>query len=186
MKHFRNLAVYKIDKHLITTDNSKVTAQKIEFSLEGQEDFPPKKKNRTYDIEAFLHFQGNLYLFSKNRSTDFDGTTTVYRLPDVPGTYEAEEIAEWKTCKDDKDCFITDAALSPDGKTAVFLTYNKVFVMSPFDPNGMDEDKVTKHKLNYRSQKEAVTFKDKSTLWIADEKSNASDGNLYQYHFPKN
>lgn len=181
----KDLVVYRVSKDQITAGSKKITAQKIEFKLEGQENFPPKKKNRTYDIEGFLHFRNSLYLFTKNRSKDFDGTTTVYRLPDVSGTYEAKEIAEWKTCKDDKDCFITDAALSPDGKTAVFLTYNKVFVMSPFDPKNMDDDKITKYKLDYRSQKEAVTFKDESTLWIADEKGNASDGNLYEYKIPK-
>ena len=43
--------------------------------------------------------------------------------------------------------------------------------------------KLKKIKLNYPSQKEGITFKNKNTLLITDEKAHGAGGNFYELTF---
>jgi len=61
----KNLAIYKVADIFSETPQT----SKISFVLNDQKKFPPKKKNRNFDIEAFIHRDGYFYLFTKNRST---------------------------------------------------------------------------------------------------------------------
>ncbi len=173
----KDLSIYKVSG--IISDN--ITVSKIEFSLADQKKFPPKKKDLNYDIEAFIHFKGNLYLFTKNRSSKFTGTTKLYKLSDIPGKHIAQLIGTYDTCNDSGDCFITGATINEQGDKIVLLTYNKLFVLSNFIGDNLFGGDIKKIKLNHYSQKEGICFKNDSVLYIADEGTRHKKASLYQY-----
>lgn len=178
----KNLAIYIVDtKELL--EKSEVTASKIEFSLSDQQKFPPKSKHRNFDIESF-YFSGNgLYLITRNRASKFDGTTKVYELPAVPGTYSAEVISSFVTCDKSSRCQVTSAAFHAPTKTVALLAYDKVWLCSEFEDGKLFSGKVIQLDLGDRTQKESICFKDGTTLYIADEMSGIKGGNLYELKF---
>ncbi|MBT8263236.1 MAG: hypothetical protein KJO05_10465 [Bacteroidia bacterium] len=159
--------------------HSKVDASKTTFELEDQKKFPPKKKHRNFDIEAFVYSEGLFYLFTRNRSSKFDGTTKMYRLPAQPGHYTAKLIDTFQTCKDYDDCQVTGASLDRQNGKLALLSYNKVWIFSEYENDEFFSATVEEIKLKHTSQKESITFKGSNTLFIADERSHMQGGNLY-------
>ncbi len=171
----KDLTIYKV----MGLGTAKQQLTKTTFVLEDQKQFPPKKKHRNFDIEAFIYHQESFYLFTKNRSTEFDGITKLYKLPAQTGHHVAQHIDSFRTCKDAKDCFITAAAIHPEGHKIALLTYNKVYLLENFSGDHFFQGTITKHKLGDYSQKEGICFKDEQTLYIVDEKRNHQKGTLY-------
>lgn len=169
----KDLVIYK------TNVIHKQKIEKIKFTLEDQTKFPPKKKNLNYDIEAFFYLEDSLYLWTRNRSSNFDGISKLYKLPATPGTYIAKKIGVFKTCTDKNDCQITSAAIHNASKKIALLSYNKVWIIKNYkEPNFLDGD-IIEIKLGHTSQKESIAFKDENTLYIADERSGPIGRNLY-------
>lgn len=157
----------------------KMEAYKISFQFEDQEKFPPKKKNRNFDVESFIYLDGNFYLFTRNRSSKFDGTTKLYKVPAQPGHHTAMLLDIFKTCEDDDDCQVTAAALDRKQNRLVLLNYNKVWLFTNFTGDNFFKGSVTEIKLQHSSQKESITFRDDNSLYIADERNGSKGGNLY-------
>ncbi|GAA4279178.1 SdiA-regulated domain-containing protein [Aquimarina mytili] len=173
----KDLVIYKVSD----VSTSKVTIDKIKFSYEDQHKFPPKKKNLNYDVEAFVYLNDNLYLFSKNRSSKFNGETKLYKIPAKAGNHTAKLIDTFVLCEDSKDCFVTAATVNKEGNKIALLTYNKLFIFSDFTEDDFFGGAIKKIKLNHYSQKEGVCFKNDSTLYITDEKQGKKKASLYQY-----
>ncbi|HTF81973.1 MAG TPA: hypothetical protein VL947_09615, partial [Cytophagales bacterium] len=76
----RNLRIYKVHKK----DFSRIDT--ISFSYPDQTEFPPVKKERNFDCEAFVYHNDSLFLFSKNRGYKL---VKMYALPAKKGTYKA-------------------------------------------------------------------------------------------------
>ncbi len=175
----KDLIIYKVSGIL----TNEISVDKIEFSLEDQYKFPPKKKKRNFDIEAFVYLKDHLYLFSKNRSSKFNGETKLYKIPAKAGNHTARLIDTRVLCDDSRDCFVTGAAINKEGTKIVLLTYNKLFVFSDFTEDHIFNGTVKKIKLNHYSQKEGICFKNDSTLFITDEKRKKKKASLYEYKF---
>ncbi|SEM25615.1 SdiA-regulated [Aquimarina amphilecti] len=174
----KKLKIYKISGISSNTPETSV----IEFTLEDQKKFPPSKKKRNFDIEAFIYKNGSFYLFTKNRSTKFNGKTKLYKLPNAVGEIQiAKLIDSYKICDDSNDCFVSGAAINPKGNKIALLTYNKIFILSDFDGDNLFNGEIKKIKLNHFSQKEGICFKNDSTLIIVDEKRKNSKGKIYEY-----
>jgi len=156
-------------------------AQKITFTLSDQENYPPSLKNLYFDLEALIYKDDNLYMFTRNRSRNFDGITKVYKLPALPGTFEAELIDEYYVCDDLNTCAITGADISADGSKIALLTTNKVLILSDFDGERFFSGNIKTYDLGYNSQKEGVSFKNDSTLYLVDERRAQTGGNFYEF-----
>ncbi|MFT7071401.1 hypothetical protein [Patiriisocius sp. Uisw_017] len=180
----KDLKIYKLSGIASAKSNDSITSI-IEFKLEDQTKFPPKKKNLNVDIEGFFYHKNFLYLFTRNRSKNFDGTTKMYKLPATPGKHKAKLVGTYKTCKDHNDCQITAAAINEKSKTVALLSYNKVWIIRDYKKDNFLDGDITEIKLGHSSQKESVTFKDKNTLYIADERSGPDGGNLYELDIKK-
>jgi len=150
------------------------------FHYEDQTEFPPKKKNRNFDAEAFIYMDDYFYVFTRNRSHPFDGTTKLYKVPAKLGDFEAKLIGSYKTCEDRSDCQITSATINHTTGTIALLSYNKIWLLSDYEGDAFFKGTVKKIKLNHKSQKESITFKDSNTLYIADERNGIEGGNLYE------
>ncbi len=179
----KDLVIYKIAKAELRKKAPK--AEKIKFSYPQQKKFPPKKKNLLFDSEGFFHWNGYLYVFTKNKSRPYSGKTLAYRIPDKKGEYEAEFIGEFILCKDQDHCSITAADISEDGKTIAFIGYGFIYMLTEFDLSDFSKFKMKTIDLNYETQIESVCFWDDTTLLIADEQSKTRGRNLYRYQIEK-
>ena len=173
----RDLTIYAVNVDSIK--NKEVKAFKTTFVYEDQMKFPPKKKDRNFDSEAFIYFNNYFYIFSKNRSTKFDGTTKLYKIPAEEGVQVARFIGEFKVCQNIKNCQITGADISNDGKKLVLLMHDKILLFSNFESDAFFRGETEYIQLKHNSQKEAICFSE-STVFITDEKRKVTGGNLYK------
>ena len=74
-----NLAIYKINASDLNKNEAKAESI-FQFYYPEQTEIPSKKKNRIFDVESFLIHNNKFYLFTKNRSSKFDGTTVLYEV----------------------------------------------------------------------------------------------------------
>ncbi|MFA9192282.1 hypothetical protein AAGV28_12965 [Flavobacterium sp. FZUC8N2.13] len=174
----KDLAIYKIDKEALNI-SSAVPSYKISFSYPEQTEFPPKKTKLFYDVEAFVEYKNSFYLFTKNRSKDFDGTTFLYKVPNQAGLHQAQLLGQFKAEGDYQNAAITGASISPDEKKVILLSHSQVWIFENFSSDNFLSGKVKRVGLDHFSQKEAIGFKDNSTLLIADEKTKKTGGKVY-------
>ena len=176
----QNLAIYKVNGTDLNKDQTEASAI-IEFYFPEQTEFPPKKKDLIYDVESFFYYQNKFYLFTKNRSSKFDGTTTLYSVDNVPGErLAAKKISSFVTCDNFNDCAITSAAISSDSKKVAILTSDKVWVFTDFIGDDFFSGKNTKIELGHNSQKEGLCFETPNSLLITDEASKKGGAYLYR------
>lgn len=175
----KDLLVYRIPKDELKKKTPK--AEKIKFFYPEQKEFPPKKKKFLFDCEGFFHWNGYLYLFTKNRSRPYSGKTLIYRIPDQKGSYEAEYLGELILCKDQNHCSVTGADISKDGKTIALIGYGFIYMMTDFSLEDFSNSKIETIDLKYQTQIESVCFLDGNTLLIADEQSKTKGRNLYTF-----
>ncbi|WP_316633607.1 hypothetical protein [uncultured Flavobacterium sp.] len=176
----KDLCIYKVNKNQLNKDLA-VAEYKVSFSYPEQTEFPPKKKELFYDVEGFFEHENYFYLFTKNRSKNFDGTAFIYKILNAPGTQKATKIGEFKTCPNYNHCVLTSATISPDGKKVVLLSHDKILLFEGFKGDLFHKGSQTEIKLDNFTQKEAIVFKDNNTLLIADEKTNKIGGNVYEF-----
>ncbi|MFY0482949.1 hypothetical protein ACI6PS_10090 [Flavobacterium sp. PLA-1-15] len=175
----KDLAIYKINAEDLTKQQASV-AEKIFFFFPEQTLFPPKKSERFYDVESFFLFEDNFYLFTKNRSSNFDGTTLLYQIPNKSGNHPAKLISSFKTCDNFNHCAVTSADISPDGKKVALLSSDKVWIFTDFTSNNFLSGKVEQIDLKSFTQKEGICFVGNEKLYITDEKDKKTGGKLYQ------
>ncbi len=111
----------------------------ITFRYEDQKDFPPLKKDKNFDCEAFFYFKDSLYLFSKNRGNK---TEKLYTIPAKQGNYVAKNIAQIKL-----KGMVTAADISPDGSKFALLTYGYIYLFN-----------VLNQKINFSSPRACIKF----------------------------
>lgn len=174
----KNLAIYKVDRELIESPSVDVSSV-TRFHYPEQKEFPPKKSARIFDVEAFCEYNGNFYLFTKNRSSRFDGSLSVYKVPNKAGDFAAQKIGTLQTCSQYKKCAVTGADISVDGKTIVLIASDRLWLLTGFTENDFSNTKTEMFELGHYSQKEGICFKDDNTLLIADEKDDNTGGKLY-------
>ena len=175
----KDLAIYKINQSDLQNERIDV-AFKVTFDYPEQSDYPPKNKDLLFDVEGFFEYKNHFYLFTKNRSKGFDGTSYIYKIPNVAGHHHAQLIKTILTCGDYHNCAITSAAISPDGLKFVLLSHSKIWLFENYSQENIATGKMTELNLNHFSQKEAICFKNENELFIADEKVKKTGGNLFQ------
>ncbi|WP_228236287.1 hypothetical protein [Allomuricauda sp. M10] len=175
----KDLTIYKITQKQL--DKKEPKAEKIAFRYPQQNGFPPEKDSLYFDTEGFIHWQGYLYIFTKNRTRPYDGKTLVYRVPDQEGSYEAELLDALFLCDDQNRCSVTSADISPDGKTIALLSYGQVFLVTGYDLPTFTKAVITTIDLFCSTQIESVCFLDNKTLLVADEQNVFGGRGLYSY-----
>jgi len=175
-----NLAIYKINAADLSKDEVQAS-EVIEFYYPEQEDFPPKKKDRVYDVESFFIHNNTFYLFTKNRSSRFDGTTTLYKVANTSGQkLPAKKISSFVTCDNFNHCAVTSAAISPDKKKVAILTADKVWIFKDFKGDDFFSGNSERIELEHFSQKEGLCFEDNSSILMTDEAKRNGKSFLYR------
>lgn len=174
----KNLKILKI-KHS-DLEKDEVTVEKIKFEYPEQKNFPPKKKARFFDTEAFFYWNNHFYIFTKSRVATAYGTSFLYRIPaNSKKKHKAKRLAKFENCNANS-CWITAAAISPDKTKVVLLSQKNVIVFSNFTGDDFFSGRKQVFPITINTQKEGVCFKDNNTLLITDEYSRGFGGNLYE------
>ena len=175
----KHLAIYKVPA--IPLDIQPRTVYTTTFEYEDQTEFPPKKKYRNFDVESFIYVNNHFYLFTRNRSSHFDGSVKLYKVPATPGHHTATLIGTYTTCEDKSNCQVTGATIDFETGTVVLLSNAKIWVLKDYNNDDFFSGSITEIALGHDSQKESVCFKDKNTLYIADEQDGVLGGNVYEF-----
>lgn len=176
-----NLRIYKIPSPSSFSGNA-VTADIIEFNYPDQTMFPPNPTKRNFDAEGFVWYDDSLFIFTKNRTSPFNGYCKMYKIPATPGVYTAQICDSVFLCADSQpDCWVTSAALSPDNSHLALLNNNKIWWFSCFNGSSFFKGAMATATLSSNTQKEAITFKNNHDVFISDELSvlDNSGGKLY-------
>ncbi|MFD1063018.1 hypothetical protein ACFQ1Q_07145 [Winogradskyella litorisediminis] len=177
----KGLSVYKISASDLISEKTLVKPEIISFTYPEQKKFPPKRKDRHFDCEAFFFFNDSLYLFTKSRNPKNHGISNLYSLPSRAGTYTANRLDSFETCKK-SECWVTSADINLNGNKLALLTENSVYVFEKLNKKSFFNSPYKHYKFTYNSQKESVAFKNDSTLYIADEYLGVDGGNLYEFN----
>lgn len=174
----KNLSILKVNAANLNKDKP-VKIDRISFSYDNQNKFPPKSKAMHFDCEAFFYFNDYLYLFTKSRVKGNYGKTNLYKVPAKQGNYIAQYIDSYSTCNDFY-CWVTAADISDDGKQMVLLTQKGVWLFSNFNSDNFFSGTIKTYAFNSETQKEGICFKDNKTIYITDENAHGGDGYLYE------
>lgn len=177
-----NLRMYRIsdpDQH----SNDTILADIIDFTYPDQTAFPPPANNLNFDIEAIIWHSDSLYLFTKNRSTPFNGYTKMYSLPAQPGAYVATLRDSLFVDSDAQRGRITASDFDTVTNTLALLTRSQVLCFRNFQ--GTDffgGDLIRYGFLDRTDQVEALAFVTPTKLYMTDEGSPANNvpGRLYE------
>ncbi len=175
----KNLAIYKVALNSSQTETE--VLQTTTFSYPEQTEFPPKKSELLYDCEAFIVYQDQFYLFTKNRSKNFDGTFLIYKVLNKNGEGEAKLVGQLKIGGDVSEAAITAATINKTEDKIILLSHTNLHILSGFSPEDFSKTIITNIPLNHDSQKEAITFKSENTLILADERKGKDFGNIYKF-----
>jgi len=175
------MTIYKIENP-IDIKSDKTKAEIIKFTHPDFQSEQDDKiyKDAHYDIEAFVYFNRKLYLFTKNRTSPFDGKTRIYRIGDHAANFKAEYVNEFKTCTIIRElCWITSAALSPDRTKLVLLDSERIWLFENWQNDDFFSGDAYQINLGIVTQKEAVAFLDDNTVIFTDEVFSGFGGNGY-------
>lgn len=176
----KNLVILKVSNPELEKGD-KINAEAIRFQYPEQQEFPPHREKLLYDAEAFFHHNGQLYIFTKNRTNPFTGESLIYRVPDKKGTYEAKLLGKINLGDDWNTSRVTSAAISPNSETIVLLSNGKLWVITDFIIDTLPNASIQEIDLGVRTQLESVCFTSNKTLLLSDEVREGEGGNLYSY-----
>lgn len=174
----KDLKILKIDTQELNQEAGEAAVIETGFSFPEQSEFPPKKKY--YDVEGFFEYKGFFYIFTKSRVKNKIGRTFLYKVPNQSGNFKAKRVSDFTTCKK-KGCWITGADISPDGEQVALVNHKSAWVFTNFVGDDFFSGDAKQFRFDHNSQKESITFKDKHTIYVADEEESGHNRgrNLY-------
>ena len=178
----KNCQIYILTKDLQKDKNERINADRIQFTYEDQEDYPPEKENMNYDAEALIWMNDHLYIFTKCRAKPFTGISNIYMLPDKPGKHTAIKIGSFNFCSLGwQFCSVTAADYYPETGQLAVLTYGRLYLISDFTTDRFWEGKIEDYNLFGLKQREGITYAGKNKWYMTDEfKRGLGGGNLYE------
>ncbi|NND94524.1 MAG: T9SS type A sorting domain-containing protein [Flavobacteriales bacterium] len=162
-----DLKIY-ITGDLDTSSSSSVSVETIEFTLADQSQFPPQDQNLNFDIEAMIHHEDSLYLFTRNRTEPYNGWTKFYKLPDSPGTYEAVLVDSIFGNLSSTFSSVTGADINPTTDRIALLTNGSLYILTGFE-DGLDQADIDYNFFSFNSSFEGISFIDQCTVLLVEE-----------------
>jgi hypothetical protein len=141
--------------------------EKITFTYSNQKAFPTPLNQQNFDCEAMVWYADSIYLFTKNRTTPFDGWSYMYVLPATGGDHKAQlrdSVLIKGVIKELGG--ITSADVR--GDSLVLLSSNKVLLDVGFGTHPLGHMKWKQYKIHL-SQKETILFAGRDYRYVSDE-----------------
>ncbi len=163
----RDLKIYKLKRNTMFQGVA-VGAELITYTYENQTDYPPPANSLNFDCEAMLWFNDSIYLFTKNRTSPYDGWCYMYSLPDQPGDYVAKLRDSVQFPSGSMEVgWITAADIK--GDSLILLSSAQVHLVSGFQTKVLSGLSWESINVGF-SQKEAMCFgRDHKTIYLSDE-----------------
>ncbi len=171
-----DLKIYRVEQSDLA-ENDEVSAGEISFYYSDQTSFEPNYHNTNFDCEALMHYQGNLYVFTKNW---LDYETNCYVLPKTIGNHEAILHSTF-----DVSCLISGATLVPASGAVALIGYTTsggsyTWVFDAFEGDDFFGGESIKLIWTVLSQIEGVCPAGGNDLYISSEEfSGFLDPTLY-------
>jgi hypothetical protein len=179
-----NLAIYRIPNPETISGNT-VTAEIIGYSFQDQTAFPPPQNQRHYDVEGVIWRNDSLFMFTKDRSSPFEGTTRLYAIPAQPGTHVAKLMGGISIEGNTHQARITAADINHQTGEVVLLTGSRIFSFKNYPGSRFLEGTKTEYKFPTQlGQAEAISFFGAKKLYITEEGSSGQGGFLYEVGLP--
>ena len=152
----RNLRIYKTDTSIGRIIDT------INFVYIDQEEYPPLRKLKNFDCEAFFVYGDSLFLFSKNRGK---GPVKMYGLSKNIRQQSAT-IRQTLPIKG----MVTACAFEPTLNVCAILSYGKVYFYKVKNSDGaINLSFLACRKFANAGQSEAISFLNDHTLIISNE-----------------
>lgn len=159
--------------HILTDFSGSVSVPStIEFEYEDQTSFPPSASELNFDVEAMIHWQDSLFLFTRNRTSPYNGLTKVYSLSDEAGSQTAQLRGEVFGNLSEIHNSITAADISPSGNRIVWLTRGSIFLFSGPSSN-LSNEIPTYNFFSISRSYEGVSFIDDCNILLVEEGESA-------------
>jgi len=175
----KDLVIYKVLKTNLLPDVSNIPVEKISYKYPDQTKFPPKKKQRLFDVEALFYKDNFLYLLTKDQSHPPIDSSRLYRLPNRPGYHTAKHIGTFKTKSKKNKGQITGAALSPSGNKIAVTSNEEIWIFRNFRGDKFFDGTEEYMSLIKGLQVEAVVFTNECTLYLTCEQNDKSKASLF-------
>lgn len=166
----RNLRIYIVNKNVIPlSGNANVNSSIIHFSYSDQTNFSSAYNENNYDCEAVISCGNHLYLFSKNWE---NYKTKLYRLPKIPGTYEAALIDSFNV-----NGLITGATYNQEFNEISLIAYKNfipfMFLLFNYEDNNFFTGNKRRIDFPYNigAQTEGITYSTGKNVLISCENS---------------
>ena len=163
-------------------NNASVMAEIINYSYNNQTDFTPSPFNTDFDAEGLIHYNGKLYIFSKNW---INAKTNIYELPKTPGTYTATLIDTI-----DSEGLVTGATFNSTNGEIVLCGYDGLgpflLQISNYSNGIFSNGTLLKTSIttptNYSQQTEGITPLNEDEYYISAEKASSDLNALYSFN----
>lgn len=176
----QDLRIYRVSTDILTRHNNEISVETIEFYFPEQTTFPPVETKHYFDVEAMLVWKEQIYLFTRDRSKPFSGTTRIYHFPATTGKHAATFITTLATAEGKNDGQITAADLSPDGQTIALLSNHKVWLLEETTFPDIKFQRIQEIDLPIKRQMEGLVFRDECTLYLTNESKKDEPGELFE------
>ena len=168
-----DLCLYRIPIDVEELKDS-IVAERFNYTYPDQNSLSPIDSELNFDVESMVYIEGSLYIFSKNRTTPFDGVSKIYKVDLRQEDLSLKCIQNIKIPgKSWLRSSITGADYS-DGRLFL-LTYKKVLEYV------WNEDEVVfvkKWSFFRLKQRESICYDRQGFIWIGSEKSMLSKQHL--------
>jgi len=154
----RQLFIYRIDPKA-----RPLRPDTIAFQFADQHTFPPPRRRRNFDCEAFFWLNDTLHLFSKDRS--LKPWVKHYAVPARPGSYSLAPLDSLRL-----NTLVTSADVSPDGRTVALLGYGGLFLFQRQPSQRLFDNPKSFRALPRTGQAEALVFINDTTMLVSNEK----------------
>lgn len=174
-----NLAIYRIAvSDYMNALNDTLLADTILFEYADQTDFTNQQFSTNFDAEAFIAYNDQLYLFTKNWG---DSETRVYEIPSVPGSYSVNSVTSF-----DVQGLVTGATINLSNEEVILVGYGFTFRLKNFVGNQFFSGQVERNflALSGSIQVEAVCPGNTSDYFITTETFQGEPAVLYHLEWP--
>jgi hypothetical protein len=176
-----NLGIYRIRlDQLPQSGDASIQADFIAFTYPDQTSYIQSNVHN-FDCEAFIAYNSNLYLFSKNRG---DQQTKLYRVPAQPGSYTAELLDTF-----DSKGLITGSAYHVEKNEIVLVGYVNqiwtpfIWVLYDFEAPDFFGGKFKRINLinMFDTQIEGVCYYKGKRLFISSEERPGNPARVFRF-----
>jgi hypothetical protein len=157
-----------------------IEASEILFSYPEQFSFPPAPDSLMFDTEAFFWQRSKLFIFTKNRKTEFDGQSLVYVIPDESGTYKATLLDTLIFPGFRYTHWVTDAAIERGRSRVAILGGANVFLFLDYTKNDFQTGRFVEVPLPITRQFEGIAWKAPDKLLLSCENSKLGGAALFE------